>query len=133
MADLNELQSAGTTKVIGSDASGLETTAVNATGNGDLNTADILRSGGTQGTITVGTSAVEVKVGGSALSDRKLVNIDNTSSTVLYWGYTSGVTTSSYAGRIFKDQQIFLPAGPSCTIYLIAGTAGNSVRIGEGA
>lgn len=37
MADLNELQAAGATKLIGADATGLETNPVNADSNGNLN------------------------------------------------------------------------------------------------
>lgn len=132
MADLTELQSTQAVKVVGSNSSGAETNPVNANGSGHLQTADVLTVGGVYGTITVGVTAVEVKVGGSKRTDRKLVTIDNTSNATLYWGYDSSITTSLFAGRIFKDQQMSIGVDHNVSIYLIAGSGGNSVHISEG-
>lgn len=131
MSDLDEIQASGATKLVGSNGLGGETTPVSSTGTGDLNVADVTRGTGLQTTLTVGTSPVEVKVGGSRLADRKIINIDNTSNGIIYWGYSASTSTTSFAGRLFKDQQMFLPAGPSTAVYLVASTAGNSVHIGE--
>ena len=101
---------------------------------GDVGANDVVDSGTSiQAQLTVGTSAVEVKVGVSRLDNRKLVTLDNTSNVVIYWGFTNAITTSTYAGRIFKDQQARWSVGPNQAIFLIAGSAGNTVRISEGA
>jgi hypothetical protein len=133
MADLNGLESSQSVKIAGADSSGSETNYVNSSSNGELKTSDIINVQGVYGTITVGTSPVEVKVGALNLTERKLVTIDNTSNTILYWAYSSSISTTNFAGRIFKDQQIFLSVGPNVSVYLIAGSSGNSVRISEGA
>ena len=131
MADLTDIQAASSTKIVGSDSNGLESTPVKASGTGDLGTSDIIDTAGSHTTLTVGTSAVQVKVGGSNLLNRKLLTLDNTSNAILYWAYSSGVTTTSFAGRIFKDQQASWAIGPNLSVYVIAGSAGNNVHISE--
>ena len=101
MADLSEKDSSQAVKVVGSDSSGAETNYIGVDGNGKLKTNDIISTQGLQLTITVGTSAVEVKVGANRLVDRVAVSVDNTSNSTIYWGYDSGTTTTNYAGRIF--------------------------------
>lgn len=101
--------------------------------NDALKTADILNSGtGVEGSLTVGTSATEAKVGANKLTNRKLLTVHNNSSATIYWGFTSSVTTST-GTPIFKDQVVSWSVGDSQTIYLIAGSAGNNTRVTEGA
>lgn len=101
--------------------------------NGDVGTSDVIDSNTSiEGTLTVGTSAVELKVGGSKLTNRKFASLDNSSNSTLYWGWTSGVTTAN-GTRIYKDQKVYWNVGPNQTIYIIAGSAGNTTRITEGA
>lgn len=136
MADLNELQATGTTKIIGSTNTGQETSPVRSTANGDLNTADILNNGGVQGSITIGTSAVAARVGGSNLANRKILIITNNSGNLInsdiFWGFTNAVTTAT-GTPLSRNAQIAIPAGPNTTIWLISASAGNNVRIIEGA
>lgn len=94
-----------------------------------LSTDDTANVTGVYGSLTVGTSAVLLKVGGSALDNRKYVTMQ-TKADAVYWGYDSSVTTST-GTQIFKDQLVVLPVGPSVTIYLIANGSGRDVRIGE--
>jgi hypothetical protein len=133
MADLTELQSSQSVKVIGANASLVETYPQNVSANLDAFTVDRVNTSGVYSSLTVGTTAVELKVGASPLTERKLVTLDNTSNTTIYWAYSNALTTTTYAGRIFKDQQASWPVGPSVSIWLIAGSAGNTVRISEGA
>lgn len=79
--------------------------------------------------LTVGTTAVEVKVGASALENRKVVHMlakDNS----IYWGYDSSVTTTT-GTRIFKNQFIPLPAGDNISVWVIADAANKKLSIGE--
>lgn len=133
MADLSELQATGMTKLIGSDSSGAETTPVKSSTNGDLGTSDLVDTAGIYGTIVVGTSPIQVKVGASNQTSRKLVTLDNTSNTTIYWAYNNSVSTTAFAGRIFKDQQASWAVGANVSIWVIAGSAGNSIHISEGA
>lgn len=94
--------------------------------------ADIINAGGNQGTLTVGTTAVEAKVGASRLEDRKALTVFNDSNTTIYWGYTSSVTTST-GTPIFKNQMFVWSVGDGQPIYLIADSSGNNIRVTEGA
>lgn len=132
MSDLTDAQSATTTKIVGSNSSGVENNFAKVSTNQDVGTMDIINTSGVYGSLTVGTTAIEIKVGGSRLTARKLVTLDNISNVVFYWGYDSSITTSNYAGRIFKDQQVSWAVGDNISLYVIAGTAGNSARISEG-
>lgn len=85
-----------------------------------------------QGAVTVGTSAVEAKVGASKLENRKSLTVYNNSNSTIYWGYTSGVTTST-GTPIFKSQFYDWDIGDQQAVYLIAGSASNNVRVTEGA
>jgi hypothetical protein len=130
MADLSDIQAAESVKIIGSDSTGLETNPVNSSANGELNTSDISNNGGVNGAITVGTSAVEAKVGASILSNRKALTILLTSNGKLYYGLTSGVTTAN-GTQIFKNSLAAFKCGPGTSIWLISDTAAQNVRITE--
>jgi hypothetical protein len=132
MADLTTTQAAQSIIIIGSDSTGLEQTPVESTLNGDLNTADLLVGSGVEGALTVGTSAVEAKVGGSVLANRKLLTVHNNSNSTIYWGFTSGVTTST-GTPIFKNQFISWDISDIAKVYLIASGAGNNTRVTESA
>lgn len=90
---------------------------------------DVLNGAAVYSELTVGTTAVEVKVGGSVLAQRRMVHITPKENSV-YWGYDSGVTTTT-GTRVWKDQTVFLPVGPDITVYLIANGAGKAVNIAE--
>jgi hypothetical protein len=128
MADLTELQSAQSVKLVGSSSGGAESAFVQVSSTQDVRSADCLHSGGLEGSLSVSTSAVELKVGGSKLANRKLVTAipDGT----IYWGYTSGVTTST-GTQIYKDQYVIWSADDTCTIYLITASGTKNVRITE--
>lgn len=90
--------------------------------------SDVNESSFLSGTITVGTSVVEAKVGISRLSSRQYLSIHNNGPLTIYVG-PSDVTTSS--GRpIFRDQSIDIPVG-DLGIYLVSGQAGNTVVVQE--
>lgn len=113
-------------------SNGVYTAIVSAVG--ELRTADILDQAGTQGAITLGTTATEVKVGGSKLANRKSVTVHNNSTKTIYWGYTSGVTTAT--GTPIPKSTAYSwdrGSGANATIYIIAADTGLNVRITEGA
>jgi hypothetical protein len=85
---------------------------------------------GVQGAITVSSTATAVRVGGANLANRKSLSAFNNGTQTLYWGYTSGVTTSS-GTPLYKNQTIFFDIGPDVTVYLIAASATHDVRVTE--
>jgi hypothetical protein len=95
-------------------------------------TADVLNITGLEGSLIVGTSAVEIRVGASPLMGRKEVTLFNNSNSTIYWGYTSGVTIST-GTPIVKNQFVTWAVGDLLPVYVIAGSAGNNCRITEAA
>lgn len=132
MPDISDIQAAQSVKVIGANSTGVEQTPVQSTALGDLHATDALKSTGTQGTLTVGTSAVEAKVGVSALTNRKLLAVYNESNATIFWGLSNAVTITTGI-PIVKDQEAQWSALETASVWLIAGSAGNTVRVVEGA
>ncbi len=81
------------------------------------------------GTITIGTSQVLAAVGVSNLTLRQELLIYNKSGVVIYFGPT-GVTTATGI-PINPNEVLNLPFGQNNSVFLIAGTASNSVIIQE--
>lgn len=132
MADLSSIQGTEATRIVGSDATGIEQTPVKSTANGDLGVANILDASGVQGSITVSTTAVAARVGGSNLANRKNLTIWNNGTATIYWGYTNAVTTAT-GTLLMRNQQLQGDWGPNTTIWLIAANGSHDVRITEGA
>jgi hypothetical protein len=93
-------------------------------------TADVLNKSGTQGAVSVGTSAVAARVGASNLANRKVLTVYNNSSGIVYWGYTNAVIVAT-GTPILKNQMSTWTVGQDVTVYLIAGSAGNDCRVTE--
>lgn len=128
MADLSDVQSAQSVKVIGSNSTGVEQTPVNSTTLGELLTVAVANTAVQHRAQSVTTSAAEALGAASILSNRKFLCITPTNGTV-YWGIT-GVTTSS-GSPIFKNQTLTIAANASVHIFVIsAGTV--DCRIVEG-
>lgn len=91
---------------------------------------DVLDSSYVSGNITVGTSEVlAAAVGGVNLVLRQELLIYNRSSAIIYFGPTGVTTTTGIP--IGPNEVLDLPYGQGINIYLIAGTAGNTVTVQE--
>lgn len=90
---------------------------------------EIVNSSYVQAVITVGTSQVEARVGGTRLSGRQVLRIYNSSSSTIFFG-PSGVTVST-GEPIERRQWATIAIGDQLPVFLIAGTAGNSVIVSE--
>lgn len=91
---------------------------------------DVVNRSGVYAAVTVGTSAVELKVGGAALIFRQLLIVRNNSTATIYWGYDNSVTTST-GTPLSPNETLALGVGPDITVYAIAVGAGNNVRVQE--
>lgn len=125
MADLNNIEAAGSTIIVGSDATGLETNPVRATTLGEIQAVDVPNQTGLSGLVALTTVAVEGKVGVSTMTNRKYIEMQAISSNVK-WGYD---TTCPF--DLFKNQFFSLPAGENCKVYFKVSTGTGSVAIGE--
>lgn len=81
------------------------------------------------GSITVGTSQVLAAASGSNLSLRQELIIYNKSASTIYFGPT-GVTTSTGI-PIGPTEVLNLPFSQNVSVFLISGTAGNTVIVQE--
>ena len=129
MADLTDITAAQSVKIIGADLTGLETYPMNTSSLGEGLVVETLRVGGVNGVISVSSTAIEAKVGGSRYADRKLLTVIPTNGTI-YYGYSNSVTVVD--GTPIYKNQLCIIAIADIPIWLIAASATN-VRITEGA
>ena len=86
--------------------------------------------------ITVGLTAVEVKVGASKQTGRQITIIYNNSQVeTIFWGNSSVIAGTAVAGNargfpIAPGQFVILPYGLT-SVYLIANVAGVLATVGE--
>jgi hypothetical protein len=93
--------------------------------------ADVNDTGYSSAVVTIGTSQIEIKVGGSRDEKRQRVLIYNASTSIIFYG-PSGVTTSGATRGIplFRRQIAVIPVG-DVAIYAIAASAGNDIIVQE--
>lgn len=91
---------------------------------------DIPDQAGVESALTVGTSAVEIRVGGSRLANRKSVTLYNNAFVNMFWGYTSGVTTTT-GTPITPGTLNSWASSDNNPIYVITTLAGQNSRITE--
>lgn len=141
MADLDFLERSSPVQIVGGDElfaadvimeNGQKVLLVKAS-LALLNSLDvtdvITNTNGVQGALTVGTSAIEVKVGASRLSDRKSLTLFNNSNSTMYWGFNSSVTVSN-GTPIAKNEQYAWRIG-DVPIFVISGSASSNARVTE--
>lgn len=85
---------------------------------------------------SIGTSAVEVKIGSARLLGRRGVYIKNTSTAVLLWGYTSGACvfplSKETAAGDGTGGDIWIDVGDQQPVYIKAASgSSNTAAIGE--
>jgi hypothetical protein len=87
---------------------------------------------GIEGSLSVGLTAIELKVGDTTKDGRTSATLYNNSLNIVYWGYTSLVTTLT-GTPIYPKQFISWnnQQPTSMQIFLIANSSGNDVRITE--
>ena len=133
MADLTEIQSALSTKIIGADSTGLETNPMAVGINGNAKVGDGLKDGGVYGVRNLPTAnvAVEAKVGASRLIARKLLII-NIESTGVFWGFDSSVTSTSGFPTVNAQVLTFnIDPDSSFQIWLVCSTNNKNTHIAE--
>lgn len=133
MADLDSINATEAVRIVGSNTSGGESTPVRSTTNGDLGTVDVPNTSARYGNIALSTTPVLLNIGGTNLSNRKNITFDNTTNVTVYWGYDNTVSSTNFAGRIFKDQQAEWAVGPTINVYLVIATSTGTGHSSEAA
>lgn len=119
---------ANTIQVGGKDGSGnLQTLLTDSTGQ--LASEDIINTSLTFTNISVTTTATAIRVGGSNLTNRKMLTFQPTNGTI-YIGGSNTVTTTT-GTPIFLNQTVSLALGAGVTIFAIAASTIN-VTVMEG-
>ena len=126
MADLSELDASLSTKLVGATPTGTETGYVSSTANGELVTTDIMDTSAVQAVLSVSTTAVAARVGGSNLSERKMLVIQCQTSGITY-GFSSG----SQPFNLPNGTTVTLSLGPNVTIWLRKASGTGSVVVAE--
>jgi len=73
-----------------------------------------------QGTITVGTSVSEAKIGASAFEDRKVIMAQAKNNSI-FWSYDAGVTTST-GFELYPGTFVQIETGPDLPVYFVAAS-----------
>lgn len=92
--------------------------------------ADVVNTAGLQGSLNVTTVAVEAKVGASRLTNRKLLTVNNEGNQLVYWGYTSAVTSAT-GTKIFKDQSVEWDIGDGLSVWLVTASGSATCKVTE--
>lgn len=125
MADLSDVNAGLTVKLVGMGSTGTETNAVGAKSNNELLASDCINTSASDLVLALTTTAVEIKVGGTRLTNRKYIFLQALSSNVK-WGFN---TTCNF--DLFKNQFFVLPTG-NVTVYIKVSIGTGSCAIGEG-
>lgn len=89
-----------------------------------------ITTGGLYGAVTIGTTAVELKVGASRLTARRLVTAVSVDGDC-YWGYSNAVVSTT-GTPLYKNQVLTVSTkDENPPLWAICTTAGRSVRVTE--
>lgn len=110
MADLNDLQAAGVTKLVGSDSAGLETNAVNADANGNLQTINP-----SEGPVTPGAVALKSALIGGQFNTA-LPTLTNTQQAALQLDSNGRIILAPLTNSSIVKAQLQDNAGTAITL-----------------
>jgi len=126
MGDISDREAAQTTKLVGSESDGTETSPIGSSNNREIFIRDTHDNGGLDTVIALTTTPVEGKVGGTPKTERKYVIMEALDTNII-WGFSE--TTQSF--DLFKSQLIMLPIGPNTKIWFKMTNGAGSVSFGE--
>ena len=131
MADLNERDAGGTTKIVGADPdTGVETFFADVTSEGELKISSFANITYSTATKSVGNvTEVLAAVGGANLANRKTIVAYNRGPQTVYYGPTG--VTSTTGIPIEKDEVVTFAIGDNIDVYFITGSSTASVTIEE--
>lgn len=125
MADITDKKRSSPVQVVGGGSDD-EEYLVNVTPIKEISASDILNNGGLDAELTVGTSAVELKVGGSRKENRKYVMFQALDQNIKFGFSDTTQNMPCQKGRFFM-----IPVGEDTEVWFIATSASKTVAIGE--
>jgi hypothetical protein len=120
MADINETQQSEVVRIGNPD----EANFVEVNSESNLKSIDTPESG-LSATLSLTTTAIELKVGANAKANRRLIEMQALTKNVK-WGYNTNCDFD-----LFKNQFFSLPCGENCTLYLKASIGTASIAVSE--
>jgi len=124
VADLDFLERSSPVQIVGGD----ELFAADVNSRQELEVNEGIRSQIINGALTVGTTALEVKVGASRLFERRGIKLFNNSSRLIYWGDSS--VSISNGIPLEKKQFVIIKIG-DVPLFVISDQGGLDARVAE--
>lgn len=129
MADLTDIESAQSVKVVGSTLSGAEThpLAIDSSGAAKVLIANYGADGGGESTeLPLGDAPVEIKAGGSARANRRVLIIQGKGRGIK-WGFSPELQPFD----LFNKQTLMLPIGSDTSVWASAPGTQAMIAVGE--
>ena len=124
MADLDFLERSNPVQIVGGD----ELFPADVLDRKELEVTDGIKQEIINGALTVGTTAVEIKVGANRKVLRKGFVLYNNSNRGMYWG-GSGVTVSN--GMPLNKGETIVIRAEDVAVFVISDQANQDARVGE--
>ena len=125
MGDIDRDKRSSPVRVVGGGSDN-EEYLVNVTSLEEISNSDILNNGGLDTTLTIGTTAIELKVGASVKENRKLLMF-----TALDNGFTFGFSSLTQNIPILKNQTVILNVGENTEVWAINTSSNKSMAVAE--
>lgn len=126
---LNTISPISTTNTILNLLNTIKNNTNSAIGNGGDNSS--IGEDSIYGNLTIGTVAIEIKVGATKLGNRKMVLIDNNTTTDCFYGLDNTVTTTKgFLIPAKTERVIYLKPIESLSLFAIS-TTNTIVTVGE--
>lgn len=91
--------------------------------------SDVVNNTYVTGSVSVGTTEIEAKVGGSPVDDRQIVTIHNKGPKEIFYGPTG--LTSSTGTPLKKNQFACIPVGPDISVFMLTASSSSTVIVQE--
>ena len=124
MGEISDIQAALATKLIGADPTGVETFPLDVKSNQEAKMSDTCSTSAIDAVLALTTAAIEGKVGGSRLSNRKYVIMQALDNNVK-WGFNTSCNFD-----LFKNQIVMENLG-DVPIYFKMSSGTGSVVLAE--
>ena len=128
MGDLIQKKAGAPVWVVGSDDCGDEQSPVNSTLNAELKVVDGIHHEAVSGTLSVGTTPVELKVGSTVLSNRKVLLFQPDKKA--RWGTSSSINSST-GFQLNQKQYVTIETNDTVSFWIVSESGTMDVYVME--